>query len=318
MDGLLIIDKPAGPTSHDIVSRMRRALREKRIGHTGTLDPAATGVLLLVVGKATRLAKFLSASDKAYEAVVRFGFATDTADAQGEPIGPVWKGRPPAREAIEAALGDFRGTYLQQPPAFSAKKIDGRRSHTLARARAAAARTSAPPSPPERLDRPDASLLPAPASVTVHGLEIVGMEAEYVTLRVECSAGFYVRSLAHDLGARLGVGAHIAGLRRTRTGDFTIDQAIDVDAAERDPEGTMAALVPPAEMLPRMASVTLTDDGVLRALHGRDIRPADALARHDQAPWTSYVRLIDRSGLLIGLATPAATPGALHPSVVLV
>src|SRR5215208_1294656 len=139
MDGLLIIDKPAGPTSHDIVSRMRRLLREKRIGHTGTLDPAATGVLLLVVGKATRLAKFLSASDKAYDAVVRFGFATDTADAMGEPIGPVWTGLPPSREAIEAALDEFRGTFVQQPPAYSAKKIEGKRSHKLARARSRAA-----------------------------------------------------------------------------------------------------------------------------------------------------------------------------------
>src|SRR3954447_478494 len=134
MDGLLIIDKPAGPTSHDIVSRMRRVLREKRIGHTGTLDPAATGVLLLVLGRATRLAQFLSASDKAYEAVVRLGFATDTADAMGEPAGPIWTGPLPSREAIEAALENFRGTFLQQPPAFSAKKIDGKRSHALARA----------------------------------------------------------------------------------------------------------------------------------------------------------------------------------------
>src|SRR5688572_6178548 len=139
MDGLLIVDKPAGPTSHDVVSRIRRALRERRIGHTGTLDPAATGVLLLVVGRATRLAKFLSASDKSYEAVVRIGFSTNTADADGEPIGPVWHGTLPSREAIDAALDAFRGVFLQQPPAFSAKKIDGKRSHKLARARAAAA-----------------------------------------------------------------------------------------------------------------------------------------------------------------------------------
>jgi tRNA pseudouridine55 synthase len=346
MDGLLIIDKPAGPTSHDVVARIRRTLREKRIGHTGTLDPAATGVLLLVVGRATRLAKFLSASDKAYEAVVRLGFATDTADAQGQPIGPVWKGAPPPRQAIEAALEEFVGTYLQQPPAYSAKKIEGKRSHKLARARARAAADArkAPDANPRDLsDRgdplePDLSNprdlpdLPAPASVTVHCLEVVSLEAEYVTVRVECSAGFYVRSLAHDLGERLGVGAHIAGLRRTRTGDFTIEQAIDFDAAERDPEGTAAALIPLADMLPRLASVTLTADGVLRALHGREIRPSDALGfknfgagtedfgpgTKDQGSGTTFVRLLDQGGALIGIATPAPVAGALHPSVVLV
>jgi tRNA pseudouridine55 synthase len=157
--------------------------------------------------------------------------------------------------------------------------------------------------------------------VTVHNLEILSLEAEYVTLRVACSAGFYVRSLAHDLGERLTVGAHIASLRRTRTGDFTIEQAIDFDTAERDPDGTAAALVPLADMLPRMASVTLTADGVLRALHGREIRPADAVdgpGTKDQGPRTHFIRLLDQDGGLIGVATPATTPGALHPSVVLV
>ena len=134
MDGLLIIDKPSGPTSHDVVARMRRALGETRIGHTGTLDPAATGVLLLVLGRATRLARFLSACDKSYEAVVRLGFSTDTADAQGRRTGPVSPGSIPSRDAIDAALDAFRGTFLQQPPAFSAKKVGGTRSGSRARA----------------------------------------------------------------------------------------------------------------------------------------------------------------------------------------
>jgi tRNA pseudouridine55 synthase len=335
MDGLLIIDKPRGPTSHDVVSRMRRVLRERRIGHTGTLDPAATGVLLLVVGRATRLAQFLSAADKSYEAVVRLGFSTDTADAEGQPIGPVSHAPLPSREAIEAVLDQFRGTYLQQPPAFSAKKIDGTRSYKLARARAQGAPDL--PTPPDPHDLPDS------ASVTVHSLELVSVEAEHVTLQVDCSAGFYVRSLAHDLGERLGVGGHLASLRRTRTGDFTVDQAIDFDAAERDAEGTASAIIPLSEMLPRMASVTLNADGVLRAVHGREIRAADALhgpgsgpgtkdqgpgpgtkdqgpgpRTKDQEPRTEFVRLLDQGGALIGIATPALTPGVLHPSVVLV
>jgi tRNA pseudouridine55 synthase len=305
MDGLLIIDKPAGPTSHDVVSRMRRVLREKRIGHTGTLDPAATGVLLLVLGKATRLAKFLSGSDKSYEAVVRFGFSTDTADAEGEPIGSVWQGPLPSRDAIDAALDAFRGTFLQQPPAYSAKKIDGKRSHMLARAGAAA--------------------LPAPASVTTHHLEILSVKSDSVTLRIDCSAGFYVRSLAHDLGERLGVGAHLTSLRRTRTGDFSIDQAMDLSAAERDAQAAADAVIPLADMLPHLASVTLTADGVLRALHGREIRPSDAVRGLGTGGWgldedagVELVRLFDQGGGLIGIATPAATPGLLHPSVVLV
>src|SRR5262249_9502344 len=128
--------KPSGPTSHDVVARVRRALRERRVGHTGTLDPAATGVLPLVVGRATRLAQFLSGSDKSYEAVIRFGFSTDTGDAQGRAVGVQRAIESPTREAIDAALDSFRGTFRQQPPAFSAKKIDGKRSHKLARARA--------------------------------------------------------------------------------------------------------------------------------------------------------------------------------------
>ena len=178
MDGLLIVDKPSGPTSHDVVARLRRVLREKRIGHTGTLDPMATGVLVLVVGKATRLAKFLSASDKSYDAIVRFGFATDTHDAQGRPVGPVIEGAAPAREAIDAALDAFRGTFMQQPPAFSAKKVDGHRSYKLARStrqeRSHTATSSTFPAPPA---------LPAPTTVTTHRIEILRVDADTVALR---------------------------------------------------------------------------------------------------------------------------------------
>jgi tRNA pseudouridine55 synthase len=314
MDGLLIIDKPSGPTSHDVVSRMRRLLRERRVGHTGTLDPAATGVLLIVVGRATRLARFLSDNDKSYEAVVRFGFSTDTADAEGQPIGPVSQARLPSRSVIETALGRFRGTFLQQPPAFSAKKIDGTRSYKIARA-AAHARL-------ESDARQTASLpaLPAQASVTVHRLEIVAIEADCVTLDVHCSAGFYVRSLAHDLGQRLGIGAHLAGLRRTRSGDFTLDQAVSLDTAERDPQHAIDALIPPAEMLPGLPSVTLNAEGVLRAVHGRalDIDNQRGIRDAGCLPGAAFVRLLDQSGQLVGIAEHTDALGILHPSVVLV
>jgi tRNA pseudouridine55 synthase len=315
MDGLLIIDKPAGPTSHDVVARIRRALHEPRIGHTGTLDPAATGVLLLVLGRATRLARFLSASDKSYEAVVRLGFATDTQDARGRTTGPVSQAPLPAREAIDAALDAFRGTFLQQPPAFSAKKIEGTRSHTLARARVRAADARLKPSRSE--DAPLAlAALPAPASVTAHAIDIVDVDGDCVTLRVDCSAGFYVRSLAHDLGERLGVGAHLATLRRVRTAAFTVDRAIDLDTAERDPQRAAAAVIPLADMLPDLACVVLTRQGVRRAGHGCELGPQDAQAGFGTRP-SGLIRLLDPSGELVGIAQPGSTPGLLHPSIVL-
>jgi tRNA pseudouridine55 synthase len=317
MDGLLVVDKPSGPTSHDVVARIRRALREQRIGHTGTLDPMATGILLLVVGKATRLAKFLSGSDKSYDAVVRLGFATDTADAQGQRLGPVIDRAMPSRAAIDAALDAFRGTFLQQPPAFSAKKIDGQRSYKLARdARLEPSRDkSNPPGASDLRDRPDPPALPSPCRVTTTRLEIVSIEADRVTLSMDCSAGFYVRSLAHDLGERLGVGAHLSALRRTRNGDFGLDVAVELDAAERDPAAAVSAMRSLAGMLPRLAAVVLTAEGVDRVGHGQDVRPIDhepsAISRQP------FLRLLDHTGALVAIAEPAAA-GVLHPSVVLV
>jgi tRNA pseudouridine55 synthase len=329
MDGLLIIDKPAGPTSHDVVARMRRVLRERRIGHTGTLDPMATGVLPLVLGRATRLARFLSAGDKSYEAVIRLGVSTDTADAEGTPIGPAHVGAMPSRDAVERALNGFRGTFDQQPPAFSAKKIDGERSYKLARGRESVRAGSVPlpslfrPSsvPPPSLDPPALPALPAlpaRASVTVHRLEIVSVEAEWVTLSMDCSAGFYVRSLAHDLGERLGTGGHLASLRRTRSGDFSLEEAIDLAAAEQDAAGTAAAVIPLSRMLSGWATVVLTPDGVVRATHGRDLRPADLENGSVQEIGISgFVRLLDSEGSLVGIAERAGAAGVLHPSVVL-
>ena len=342
MDGLLVVDKPAGPTSHDVVARMRRVLREKSIGHTGTLDPMATGVLLLVLGKATRLAKFLTASDKSYDAVVRFGFATDTADALGQPIGPVSDGLMPSRDAIDAALDAFRGTYMQQPPAFSAKKIDGQRSYKLARAaRLKPSRSVSDPrdllDPPDQRDPTALPALPALASVTAHAIRIVSLDGDHVTLGIDCSAGFYVRSLAHDLGERLGVGGHLAALRRTRTGGFGLEQAVTLDDAERDPPRAAAAVVPLAGMLLDVAAVVLTADGVTRVSHGRDVGPGDTVQQFSTLnvqlsgpsvqpsalspqPFLSpepFVRLLDPAGELIAIARRTGS-GALHPSVVLV
>ena len=312
MDGLLVIDKPAGPTSHDVVACLRRVLGEPRIGHTGTLDPGASGVLPLVLGRATRLARFLSASDKSYEAVIRVGVATDTYDAEGTAVGTAHDGARPTREAIEAALGAFRGSFLQQPPAYSAKKVAGRRSYKTARASARGGS-----------ERAGAIALPGPVPVIVHRLDLVGLDADTVTLRVDCSAGFYVRALAHDLGQRLGAGAHLAALRRTRSGDFTLADALSFEAAERDAGLARAAVVPLAQMLPRWSSVVLTEEGARRVAHGRDVGPDDVAALPDgqaesSAPAQQVVRLLDQQGELIGIAQPGSSPGLLHPSIVLV
>ena len=303
MDGLLIVDKPAGPTSHDVVARVRRILGEPRIGHTGSLDPAASGVLPLVVGRATRLAQFLSSADKVYEATIALGIETDTYDAAGRPVGEPYSGPFPSREAIERALDEFRGTFLQQPPAFSAKKIAGTRSYTHARE----ARRSA--------FGAKAAALPAPVSVTAHAIDLLDVEDGRVALRVHCGAGFYVRSLAHDLGERLGTGAHLAALRRTRSGDAALADAVPLAAIERDREAALHALVPLAKMLPALAAVVLTLEGVQRASHGRDVRPADVAGPALNAG--PHVRLLDSSGELVGIAEPGSTPGLLHPSVVL-
>jgi tRNA pseudouridine55 synthase len=305
-----------------VVARVRRILRERSVGHTGTLDPAATGVLPLVLGRATRLARFLSASDKTYEAVVTLGFATDTADASGAAVGVTYDGPLPSRDAIDRALDGFRGTFLQEPPAYSAKKIGGTRSYKLARAHLR------PSVDPPSLVRPQ------PVPVVVHRLDLLDVSGDRVTLRVDCAAGFYVRSLAHELGTRLGTGAHLRCLRRTRSGVCTLADAIPLDTAEREPDRAARHVVPLAQMLRDFPAVVLTAAGVRRAAHGHDVGPGDVegqpgFGNRDSGfaagfesrlpnPESRFVRLLDPAGDLVGVAKPAAVPGLLHPSVVLV
>ncbi|HEY7287877.1 MAG TPA: tRNA pseudouridine(55) synthase TruB [Vicinamibacterales bacterium] len=309
MDGLLVVDKPAGPTSHDVVNRMRRVLGERRIGHAGTLDPGATGVLVLLVGRATRLARFLNGSDKTYDAVVRLGQRTDSGDADGTPVGPPHTGALPSPNHVERALEPFRGAFLQQPPAFSAKHVDGTRSHRIARSARRAGTAIAEQS------RPD------PVAVTAHDITVVAIDGADVSLRVACSAGFYIRSLADDLGERLGTGAHLRSLRRTASGDFGLDRALPLDEIERDPGRAAAATLPMADAVPGLPAVTLTPEGVRRALQGRDLDAGrvdwGAKASAERDGRMRYVRLLDPAGELIGVAEPARVPGFLHPFVVL-
>lgn len=220
-DGLLLVDKKAGLTSHDVVERFRRRAKVKKAGHTGTLDPLATGLLVLCVGKATRLQAYLMGMEKIYEGVIQFGWATDSYDAAGEPAGePV----PVDVEHVDFAphLARYTGEIEQMPPAFSAKKIDGVRAYELA--------------------RKGQEVKLQPKRVTIYELEILGREQSRVRFRARCSAGTYMRSLAHDLGVSIGIPAHLSDLRRTAIGTFRVEEAI---AFDRMMESTAESILAP-------------------------------------------------------------------------
>lgn len=300
MDGVLVVDKPAGPTSHDIVDRVRRALGTRRVGHTGTLDPFATGVLPICVGRATRLARFLSGGDKEYLATVRLGFATTTDDLTGEPLGA-----PVAFEAtpdeLSAALASLVGSFDQVPPAFSARHVAGRRLYELARRGEAVARAATP--------------------VTVHALELVSRTADTVGLAVRCSPGTYVRALARDLGERLGTGAHLTALRRTRSGAFDLSQSVAGD----DLSGVAGRVMPMAGLLLDLPAVTVGEEGRRLVGHGRELG-REVVVEGFPEGLVDRVRVLDPRGELLALAVPRGfAPGApglarvpvLHPDLVL-
>ena len=227
MDGVLVVDKPQGPTSHDVVSKVRRILNEKKVGHTGTLDPMATGVLPLVLGRATKLARYLSGDDKTYRATLRLGISTRTLDAEGE----ITEERPVVAtlEDVQRVLAAFVGTIEQIPPMYSAKKIDGRKLYELARKGIEVEREA--------------------KAVTLHSITLINFVGSQVVFDVSCSAGTYVRVLAHDIGERLGCGAHLQALHRTVAGPFCIDQAVSLEAIETDPDGALGRLLPLADAL---------------------------------------------------------------------
>ncbi len=298
--GVLVVDKPQGPTSHDVVAEARRALGIRRVGHTGTLDPLATGVLALVIGQATRLAQFLTGGTKGYEAVVRLGIATDTYDAAGEPIGapaPDETVLAITGEEIAAVAGRFIGRFEQTPPPYSAKKIGGVPAYTLARRRVEVRAT--------------------PVPVTVHELQVTGREGARLSLRLETSAGFYVRSLAHDIGRALGCGAHLESLRRYRSGPFTLDRAITLDELRSGGGAALARFVPLEDLLPELPVFELSEAGTRRACHGNALGPSDGRSREGMiAPEGALSRLFSADGRLVALAR--TTPGgSLQPVVVL-
>lgn len=290
--GVLVVDKPAGPTSHDLVAVARRALGERRIGHCGTLDPMATGVLVLAVGQATRLARFLSSDDKHYDARIRFGRVTATYDVTGPVLAE--SAARPTRDQVERALDACRGAFLQTPPAFSAKKLDGERAYEVAR-RAG--------------DGPVLEAVP----VTLHEVHLTSFDGDVAEVSMRVSAGFYVRSLAHDIGRRLGMGACLEALRRTRSGAFGLEGAVTVDTLATLGRQALAGLVLPMErLLPQVPAVTLSAEMAVSARRGLDVRAPDGWPAG-----TPLARLLDERGRLLGMAGPGARAGFLHPFVVL-
>ncbi|WP_223636221.1 tRNA pseudouridine(55) synthase TruB [Corallococcus sp. EGB] len=273
MDGVLVIDKPLGPTSFDVVRQVRGLLKVKKAGHTGTLDPMATGVLPVCLGEATKVAGIITEGDKAYDAVVRLGVETDTQDAQGKPTAeaPV---PPLTAPLLEAVLARFRGTFEQVPPMYSAVKVAGKRLYELARAGAEVERAS--------------------RTVTVHELVLRDFSADRLTLSVRCSKGFYVRTLAYDLGRALGCGAHLEALRRTMSGPFTLARAIPLgDLASLPREAVAGRLVSLAESLTDLPAVRVNAEEARRVSHGVPV---------EVAPVPGRVRVLGPDDALLAMA----------------
>jgi tRNA pseudouridine55 synthase len=255
MNGLLVLDKPSGVTSHDVVAVVRRATGEKSIGHLGTLDPMATGVLPLLLGKYTRLAQFFGQADKHYSGHIRFGFATDSFDADGV---AVTDARPLTQsfEVLRALARRFHGEMDQLPPIFSAKKINGVAAHKLARA--------------------GAEVAVKPARITIHSFELTSLEGDTAAFTMSVSAGGYVRSVAHELGQLAGCGAHLSSLRRTQAGVFTLEQAITIEQLKSASVPELEALLPhPRTLLPEMPSVTVDDQLAGRLRNGMQVNLPD-------------------------------------------
>ncbi|HEX8248287.1 MAG TPA: tRNA pseudouridine(55) synthase TruB [Pyrinomonadaceae bacterium] len=308
MDGILIIDKPAGITSHDVVARCRRILQTKRVGHTGTLDPFATGVVVILVGKATRLAQFLDKDLKEYEAVVRLGFETDTGDRTGELRTANYELRNVSDAEIENVLKDFRGEIEQTPPMYSAKKVEGKKLYELA--------------------RKGIEIERKPVKITIYELELIERQeslqpaaedrrpkTEDRNIRVACSAGTYIRTLAEDIGRRLETGAHLAELRRTRAGKFDLSQAVTLEKLEEIATANRLeeVLLSMNRALSHLPEIKLSDEEIRKTQNGMKLR-FDAAGASDNQPF----RLTDKGENLIAVGFYAEAEKTIQPKVVLV
>jgi tRNA pseudouridine55 synthase len=293
LDGVIVVNKPEGWTSHDVVAKMRGIAGTRRVGHLGTLDPIATGVLPVMIGQVTRLAQFWDKSEKAYEAVVKFGFATTSYDKQGDPCGPVTEPNITA-EQIEACIATMRGEIDQTPPPVSAKKINGVPAYKLARKNI-----------PVEL---------APVKVSIYELTLLEVGGVLARLRVRCSAGTYIRTIAHELGILLGCGAHVDALVRTRSGPFALDKAFTLEQLQQlKDEGKLeSALLPAAELLPQFPSVFVDDITTMQIRQGRDFNASPFRVNAG----TEHVKAIDPAGNLVAIGR-IALPHVYHPVVVL-
>ena len=287
--GILLLDKPSGPTSHDLVQIVRRGTGEKKVGHAGTLDPLATGLLVVCLGAATRLSDYVRDKPKRYRARVRLGQTTNTYDADGDIT--TTSAAVPDRQAVEAALAHFRGVIQQRPPIYSALKRGGKKAYELARAG-------------ELIE-----LEPRPAEI--FSLELSDWEAPDFALDVTCAAGTYIRSLAHDLGQMLGCGAHLIGLRRLASGNFTVNQAVTVDELQQSfVSGHWLRYLRRAdEALPDWPAVHLAADAVKQILHGQPI-PLEEYSE-------DWARAYNLAGDLIAVLRADKQNNKWHPHIVL-
>jgi tRNA pseudouridine55 synthase len=293
MNGVVVLDKPPGWTSHDAVNKVRRLADTTKVGHLGTLDPMATGVLPLVIGRATRLAQFVAPGRKSYEATIRFGFATDSYDADGEPTGPPTAIRLD-RAAVEDWLRPFAGRILQTPPAVSAKKIGGVPAYELARKKVEVVLT--------------------PVEVEIFSLNILEMGDDSLQIRVECGPGTYIRSIAHDLGQRAGCGAHLTALRRLLSSGFGIERSHTMEELKtlKDQGRFDTAVIPAAELLPEWPSETIDYATEQQIRQGRDFRVSPFRGLQS----ARYVKAVSPAGELIAIGE-AKMPLVYHPTVVL-
>ena len=305
IDGILIIDKPENFTSHDVVARLRRILKTRRIGHTGTLDPFATGVLVMLVGKATRLAQYLDKDAKEYEAIVRFGFETDTGDRTGELRITNYELRDFSDDELETVLEDFRGEIEQTPPMYSAKKIDGVKLYELARKGIEVERKA--------------------VKITNYELRITNYElpktddSELRTqdfgLKVYCSAGTYIRTLAEDIGAKLEVGAHLAELRRTKAGKFDLSKAVTIEELENIVSENRLDnhLISMNEAVSHLPEIVLSEDEIRDTLHGKRLK-----VENNELADGQNVRMIDAAENLIAVGFYVAAEKSVQPKLVLI
>lgn len=294
MDGILNINKATGMTSHDVVAKIRKLLKQKRVGHAGTLDPAASGVLPICIGQGTRVAEYLSESGKAYRAEICFGVVTDTYDAEGT-ILRITDASALTLAQIEEALPEFRGAQMQLPPLYSALKIQGQPAYKRMRA------------------GEEISLEARP--IEIDQLQIIGWQPPVLTLDIACSKGTYIRSLAYDLGERVGYGAHLTGLVRTRSGPFTLAESISLERlAEAKERGTVAEYIfPPDRALQQYPAIYLDESTVERVLHGNAFRYDQLPAQ----PVADLARIYDNNGHFLAIAAWNAAQQIWQPKKVL-